>query len=304
VAFAPSGNQFEIAWEDLRATVVEVGGGLRALSAGARPLVEAYRQGALCDGAHGAILAPWPNRLEDGRYSVDGREYQLDLSEPDRHNAIHGLVRWRSWQAVRHEPHRVVVAVRLHPTPGYPFALDLSADYTLGPEGLRVSVTATNQGTQALPYALGQHPYLFPGEGGVDAARLTLRARTHLLADPERRVPVAREATRGTALDYGAGRAIGSGRLDDAFTDLERDEGGRAWVRLEGDDGRVVELWQDASFPYLQVYTGEELAPERRRRALAVEPMTAPANALRSGEGLLRLGPGERHTAAWGLRLV
>ena len=51
----------------------------------------------LCDGAHGAPLIPWPNRLADGRYSFDGADHQLALTEPERHNAIHGLMRWRPW---------------------------------------------------------------------------------------------------------------------------------------------------------------------------------------------------------------
>lgn len=299
----PSGRQFAIAWRHLAATVVEVGGGLRSLTVGGRPLIEAYAAHAICDGAHGAILAPWPNRLADGRYRVGDVEYQLDLSEPARHNAIHGLVRWRAWRLVRREAHRVVVGIRLHPTPGYPFCLDLRADYALGEGGLAVTITARNAGQAVLPYALGQHPYLFAGDGGVDAARLTFAAGTRLVADPERRVPVGREAVAGTAFDHRSGRTIGTARLDEAFTDLARDEAGRSWVRLTADDGGTAELWLDRAFAYLQVYSGDDLAPGRRRRALAVEPMTAPANALRSGEGLAWLGPGDRHTASWGLRL-
>ena len=58
----------------------------------------------MCDGAHGAPLIPWPNRLADGRYSFGGTEYQLALTEPENRNAIHGLLRWRNWRA--REPRR------------------------------------------------------------------------------------------------------------------------------------------------------------------------------------------------------
>jgi aldose 1-epimerase len=299
--FAPSGRQFGIARGGLRAVAVEVGGGLRVFEAAGRPVLEPYAPEAMCDGAHGAILAPWPNRVRDGRYRFDADEHQLDLSEPERQNAIHGLVRWRPWTPLLHEAECVVLGCRLPPSPGYPFALSLRVEYRLDADGLTTTITAENVGTSVLPYALGQHPYLAAGEGGVEGARLRLEARTRLLADAERRVPVGRAGTAGTPFDFGAGPRIGSMRVDDAFADLARDAGGRARVRLERADGGAAELWLDATFPYVQVYTGDDLAPARRRHAVAVEPMTAPANALRSGEGLVRLEPGGRHEARWGV---
>ena len=54
----------------------------------------------------------------------------------------------------------------------------------------------------------------------------------------------------------------------------------------------------------IQVYTGDTLAQPRRRLALAVEPMTCPANALQSGQGIVRLDPGQTHSGRWGVRLV
>ena len=57
----------------------------------------------MCDGAHGAVLIPWPNRLGDGSYEFDGARHQLALSEPERRNAIHGLVRWVPWRALERD---------------------------------------------------------------------------------------------------------------------------------------------------------------------------------------------------------
>ena len=78
----PSGEQFEIRFGEHRATVVEVGGGVREYLVGDRPVLDPYPRDAICDGAHGAPLIPWPNRLADGRYSFDGVEHQLALTEP------------------------------------------------------------------------------------------------------------------------------------------------------------------------------------------------------------------------------
>ena len=242
---APSGDQFEIRHGDQRATIVEVGGGVREYSVGDRAVLEPYPLDAVCDGAHGTPLIPWPNRLGDGRYRFDGVDRQVALTEPDKHNAIHGFLRWRSWQAVEHRDHRVVVHVRIHPLPGYPFTVDISVAYELGPEGLVVATTATNLGADPAPYGCGQHPYLSPGEGVIDDCILELDARTRVLTDTERQLPTGREAVDGTRFDFRQARRLGDQEIDHAYTDLGRDDDGRAWARLSGPDGRRVALWVD-----------------------------------------------------------
>src|SRR5580692_10732128 len=101
---APSGEQFEIALGDQRATIVEVGGGLREYTVAGQSVLHPYDVGEMCDGAHGAVLLPWPNRLADGRYEFEGERHQLALTEPAKRNAIHGLLRWCSWWAAEREP--------------------------------------------------------------------------------------------------------------------------------------------------------------------------------------------------------
>ena len=96
----PSGRQYEIGFAEQRAVVVEVGGGVRVYEVGGRPVLVPYPVDAMADGADGTPLVPWPNRLRDGRYRFNGTEYQLPLTEPDKHNAIHGLLRWCAWRLV------------------------------------------------------------------------------------------------------------------------------------------------------------------------------------------------------------
>ncbi|MBV9382048.1 MAG: aldose 1-epimerase family protein [Streptosporangiaceae bacterium] len=300
---APSGEQIEIAAGDQRATIVEVGGGIRRYLVGERPVLQPYDVSAMCDAAHGTPLVPWPNRLADGRYSFGGREHQLALTEPGKRNAIHGLLRWRTWQVAAREPDRVVMATRLYPMAGYPFTLDVEIDYTLNDGGLRVTTTAVNTGDSPCPYGSGQHPYLSPGTGMIDDCTLTIHAATRVVTDPERQLPMGREAVEGTPYDFRDGRKLGDAQLDDTFTDLRRDAAGLAWVWLEGADGRTAGLWADSGYPYLEIFTGDALAPGRRRRGLGVEPMTCAPNAFRSGEGLLRLDPGQRTRSSWGLVL-
>ena len=282
--------------------IVEVSGGVRSYTVDGRQLLDGYEEREMCSGGRGQLLMPWPNRLRDGRYEFDGESHQLPLSEPERMNAIHGLLRWESWRVADRSPEHVVVEHALHPRPGYPFALHVSADYRLGPSGLSCTVTATNVGDQICPYGAGAHPYLMVGGPGVNDCWLEGSAETRLLAD-ERGIPVGAAAVAGSEHDFRSPRRIGSTRLDTAFTDLGRDADGRAWVRLWRDDrSGGVSLWMDNGHPYYMLFTGDSL-PEaaRRRRSVAIEPMTCAPNAFASGDGLVTLSPGESMVTAWGI---
>ena len=300
----PSGRQVEITYNDQRASVVEVGGGIRLYEVGDRPVCDPYPVDSMCDGAHGAPLIPWPNRLADGQYDFDGVQYQVALTEPLKHNAIHGLLRWRAWEVLRTSTARVTMGVRLHPMPGYPFLLDVEVEYALAGDGLTVTTTATNAGVRPCPYGSGQHPYLSPGVGLIDQCTLQLEAGVRIVTDDKRQLPIGTEAVDRTTYDFRESRLLGATKLDFAFTDLVRDADGRAWARLGGTDGRRAELWVDESYPIIELYTGDTLAPERRRKGLGVEPMTCPPNAFASGEALIRLEPGKSVSTAWGARLT
>jgi aldose 1-epimerase len=299
---APSGEQIEIALADQRAEVVEVGGGLRAYSAGGRQLIDGYGADEMSSSGRGQVLIPWPNRLEDGCYEFDGRRHQLALNEPEHGNAIHGLVRWANWTVAERESHRAVMAHVLHPQPGYPFSLGLRVEYALTDSGLRVRTTATNLGSEACPFGNGAHPYLTLGTATIDGLMLRAPGRTVLRSDASG-LPLGTQAVEHTEYDFRTPRRIGATRLDHAFTDLERDAEGRARVELRDPDQETeVSLWVDASYPYLMLFSGDTLADvRRRRRGLAVEPMTCPPNAFRTGEALIRLAPGASFTGTWGI---
>lgn len=285
--------------------MVEVGGGLRTYTIGGRPVLDGYGDDEMCSGGRGQALMPWPNRLGDGRFEWDGDVLQTALTEPENHNAIHGLVRWGSWTVAEEAPDRVRMEYRLYPQPGWPWVLDLAVAYTLGGDGLEVRTTAVNLpgGAGACPFGAGWHPYLYAFGGLVDDAVLTFSAATAYVAD-ERGLPVGTVPVAGGDLDFSAGRPIGAARLDHGFTDLARDGLGRASVELRAGDGsgRSTRLWMDRAYTHLMVFSGDTVAEvERRRRGLAVEPMTCAPDMLRNGFGRLILGEGETFEAAWGL---
>jgi len=150
----PSGDQFELRHGAQRVVVVEVGGGIREWDG----VLDGYPVDQMCKSARGQVLAPWPNRLDGGRYEFDGETYQVPLNEPPQ--AMHGLVRWANWRPVARAEDLVEVEHVLHPQPGYPFSLRLSVEYRLGADGLTVRTSAENVGDRALPFGVGHHPYI------------------------------------------------------------------------------------------------------------------------------------------------
>jgi aldose 1-epimerase len=275
--------------------VVEVGGGLRTYTAGDRLVVDGYAEDEICSSGRGQVLVPWPNRIEDGSYEFEGVRHQLALDEPERRNAIHGLVRWSPWRIVERDSDRAAFELRLDPRPGYPFQLALRVEYALAGDGLTVQTTATNLGRGSCPYGAGAHPYLAVEADRVDAVGLRVPAQTLLDAD-ERGLPTGARPVVGTEVDFRLTRPVGSVGLDHCFTDLERDPDGRARVSV----GDRTTVWADKSYGYLMVFTGDGL-PDVERRSIAVEPMTCAPNAFRSGAGLVSLGPGETHAGTWGI---
>jgi len=299
----PSGEQFELENGPWRLTVVEVGGGLRALRHGDWHVLDGYPVDRMCTGGRGQPLLPWPNRIDGGRYTFDGRSYQLALTEPLLGNAIHGLTRWTHWQPVERSAARVVLEHRLDPQPGYPFSLTLRLHYELTREGLTVRTSMTNAGAARCPVGVGFHPYFScePGGARVDASLLKVPASEYVLSDA-RGIPTGRASVEGTPVDFRRARAIGELVLDHAFAGLARDPDGRARVELAlADQRRRITLWLDESYRYVQVFTGDTLPEAERRLGVAIEPMTCPANAFATGEALRVLEPSESWHCEWGL---
>jgi aldose 1-epimerase len=312
----PSGKQFTLEVADQQVVVTEVGAALRSYRVGGVEVLDGFAADQMCSGARGQTFIPWPNRIADGCYEFDGALHQLPLTEPGARNAIHGLTRWADWHLVHANGVSLRLGHHLAPQPGYPYGLRSEITYRLGAQGLSVETRSTNVGSTDCPYATGAHPYLSPGAavdgrspghrsagGMVDDLEIQLPADTWYPTD-DRGIPTGRAPVAGTDRDLRAGRRLGGLELDNAFTDLHRGADGCATLTARRADGWLTSLWVDGAYGYLELFTGDSLPDaDRRRRGLGAEPMTAAPNAFRTGDGLVRLGPGQTHTAVWGLRL-
>lgn len=295
-----SGRQLRIAAHGYEAVIASIGATLRTLTFEERDLVVPFDADAVRPGYRGVTLAPWPNRIVDGRYSFGGVEQQLALTEPERAHALHGLLAWVEFEDRLVLDDRVVLAAVILPQTGYPFRVEVEVEYRLDAEGLQQTVTAHNVGADAAPWGTGPHPYLVAGQGGVDDWTLLLPASEVLTVTPDRLSPVGVEpVSQHPEWDFRSARPIGDVFIDHAFTGLIRD-GGLAEVRLTAPDGHGVGMAWDERCPWVQVHTADTPAvADTHRIGLAVEPMTCPPDAFNSGVDLVTLDPGATHAASW-----
>lgn len=295
-----SGIQYTISAGPYDAIVTEQGGSLRALSHDGRPLILTHDADEQPPAGAGQLLAPWPNRIDHGRYTFDGEDHALPINERARDNAIHGLVRFAPWTAAEHEADRVRLTYRLLGGSGYPFRLDLAVEYSLDAAGgLTVRQSAHNAGTRVAPYGHGAHPYLTLGRP-VDECDLLVTAGRYLKVDE--RALVGREPldVAGTPYDFREPRRLGATAIDNPYTALARDGDGRAWARLS-DGERSVAMWAGEGHPWLQIYTRDGVTDGTQRTGVAAEPMTCPPNSFVTGIDLISLKPGEETTGLWGI---
>jgi aldose 1-epimerase len=295
VALPLTGEQFEIAADDVHATITEVGAGLRAFAVGDRPYLETFPPDRRPPLGAGTVLVPWPNRTAAGRWTWQGQAQQLTLSEPATGNAIHGLLRHTYYRVQEHSTESITLQATVAAQPGWPVPLATEVRYAVGPDGLTVTHTVRNVGAEPVPFGVGAHPYLRAGASDTDDCVLTLAAGSLL---PLRGGLPTGPPRPDAELDFRTGRPLRGLELDHAFGDCAPTDG-LVRHRLTGPDGGV-ELWADPDFGWVQVFTPGEFPG--RGRAVAVEPMTCPPDALNSGLGLLTVAPDESWSGSWGLR--
>lgn len=291
---SPTGTQVHLQRSAVSAQIAQVGASLRALAVGGVDLVSRYPENIPTPSCSGVVLVPWPNRVRDGSWDDNGAAQQLSISEPKLNNASHGLLRFTAYE-IEQTDAAATLRATVHPQTGYPYEVATSVTYTLTDAGIEVAHTLTNRSDAAAPVAVGTHPFVTIGDVDAHELVLTVPAQTQFETD-ERMLPTGTTAAP-TALREGV--RLGDITLDTGFTDLSRDPDGKVRHSLTAPDGRRVTLWQGEGFDFVQVYTstgypGHDLA-------VAIEPMTAPADAFNSGLGIRRLAPGETWTVAWGI---
>jgi aldose 1-epimerase len=297
----PTGEQFEITRGNARAVVTEIGAGLRVFEVGGVPYVEEFEADEKSPKGLGQVLLPWPNRTKGGLWEFQGEPQQLEITEEARGNAIHGLTRHLEWELMEHAESSITLAVDVEVQPGWPVPLRATITYELAPRELTITHEIRNEGEQPIGVGVGTHPYFRIGDVPTDELTLTLpasRVRPYL---GDEQMPYAEEQdVEGTEYDFRGGRVLKGVDLDTAFGGLAVAEDGTHHVELAHGDQRLL-VWTGPDFHWAQVFTPDELTG--RGRAVAIEPMTCPADALNTGTDLIELEPATSWSGSWGIRV-
>ena len=284
----------------VRATVDRVGASLNSAEVAGVAVVPAWHPDTPRPFSSGVTLAPWPNRIRDGRWSWEGKELQLEVSELDRQTALHGLVTDALWDVSHHTASSVTLSTDIQPSAGYPFALSLSVQYSLHDDGIECTLTAVNTGDHRAPCAVGFHPFLCVGDHPVRSLTLHSPVSEVVIVD-DRLLPIGLDQANHSPHNPAAGVSLARAQFDTGFMLA----GDGPWVtRLVAEDETSVELWQSENLGWIQFFLTDEFpGPHGVQSALAVEPMSAPADAFNSGSDLWVLESGQETRARWGVRL-
>lgn len=278
-----------IEYGDYQAIISGSGAAVSQFTYSGRPLLRGFAAGTHPPESCNVILAPWPNRVADGAFTFDGQHHQLEITEPERDNAIHGFTDRLVGEVTRTSPASARVTMALGPRPGWPWSLELTVDYHLDHDGLTGVARVVNTADSDCPFAFGAHTYLEAQGHNLDECVLAGPHMRNLPLDQRMRPAGDQRAWGPRMLDMGGVELDHAFVLDraagraDAADEVSGDAEGAEFT-LSGPDGQGVRLTCDDTLGWVQIYT----SPERH---IAVEPMSAPPNALASGVDLLRLKP-------------
>lgn len=284
------------------ATVSNVGAALKNLKVNETEIITPTTGHELNPYADGIVMAPWANRIDHGKWNLNGQELQLQITDTQLDNAIHGLVSQKLFEISRQSQSSVRLQAEISKTAGYPFDVSIWVEYTLTSNGIKVTQGATNQGIDPAPLVVGAHPLFQISGTPTELLEFKSAARSVDLVN-ERKIPIGKQKIANTQYDISNWRELSTCDFDHGFGDLVRDEQGLAHHYLRSPKGDLLDIWQGKEFKYAFIFTPDRFhnnADSTLRKAIAIEPQTGPANAFNSKEDLIWLEPDQVFEASWG----
>ncbi|PJM72638.1 aldose epimerase [Bifidobacterium primatium] len=295
-----TGQQYSISYGDYKAVITELGATMRKVTYKGKNVIVPLGADDPITCCHGQLLVPFPNRIEAGTYTFEGKTYVLPIDEHERNTAIHGYGYRSYWKLEELTESSVTQSWRVPNMNGYPFDVIVTAKHELAEDGLHITVSAYNNGGEDAPWALAIHPWLDNGFNGygdeIDGhnaqCHLTVPADTHVTVD-ENLIPTGTEPVDGTKYDMRDNPLLVNQPFDDAWTDLYREEDGSVHATFTRPDGLQIKVGGDETVTSFQVCTGTGFPAFQHPAGTAVEPQTAYANAFNTGDDLIVIKPGE-----------
>jgi aldose 1-epimerase len=283
-------RKLQISLNGVSALIGTEGAALIGLSVDSFNLIEPSTR----DGLYaGKILAPWPNRIRDGKYSFNKNDYQLPINEVSKNNSLHGLVANSLWESTFQNQSKVILEYLLDQPAIYPGKLQLQVTYEIIESGIEITVLSENIGDISAPYGVSIHTYLVAGESVKNNELfLQIPADQFLEVDAERLLPIKLQPVTGSNFDF-----INSKKISDLFIDhaFKYSSNYPRSISLLNAEGQGTEMIFDDQSKWIQIHTADRDLQADSRMAVAIEPMTCPPDAFNSGIDLIVLEPGKKH---------
>jgi aldose 1-epimerase len=296
------------------AKIASLGAALRTYSVDGNDVIVEFRNDGFTNAYCGMILLPFPNRLDRGTYkwpkNDDGTEFSAPINEPTKNNNLHSSSQYFYFDVLTKSDSSVTLGLRLPSTKWYPFDIYTEVTYTLNEKGVEISTESVNLGDKSAPWALGFHPW-FATRNKRSESKLLVGAKKFVDVN-ERSLPisddksVAEKSVQGTKFDLLQETQIGENSYDHAWTDVVLSNevvpefGTQASiVALTGADGHKTTILADANFTSWQICTRDDTDGVNTYETVAIEPMTAYANAFKTGDYLIELQPDQPFKSQW-----
>lgn len=263
-----------------------LGGSLQELKLGNKVLVMAEGMPYHSTFAS-SILFPFTNRIENGKYRFNNKNFQLQQNEPDKQNALHGLVFGKTFSQDNQGSSSDNAWVELsfqetQPISGFPFKYRLKLRYILSENSLELKVEVKNNDQWDFPFSLGWHPYFRTSD--LQSSHLKISSSKKLEVN-DKMIPKCE-----SKIDLNGLLKIEEQTFDDCFV-LNTNK-----VEFKTPEYHL-ELEFSPENKYLQLYTPND------RKSIAIEPQTAPANCFNTGVGIRVLKPNETYNLSWKINI-
>jgi aldose 1-epimerase len=264
-----------------------LGGSLQDLRLGNKAIISSENMPAYDTTFMSSILFPFANRIENGSYNFNDKNFKLDISKIDNHNAIHGLVHDKTFKLIGQENSVIKASATMsydenQPISGFPFKYKITLEYVLSENSLELKVGIKNKDHDAFPFSLGWHPYFKSND--LHNTLININSNKKILVN-NKMIPIGEES-----ITWNAPLKIEDKTFDDCFG-----------LHSNTVELKTPEYHLDFSFSteenYLQLYTPKD------RKSIAIEPQTAPANSFNSKVGLQILQPNEQYQLSWKINL-
>ena len=248
-----------------------------------------------------SVLAPWPNRTKDGKFTFNGKSYSLPINEIPLNNALHGFIYKKPFVVDETilEPDFAKIKLSHHyrgDDQGFPFKFKTTLIYSISDkDGFQVEVEIENMDHQQIPMGFGWHPYI---KLPVKADELSLQLPQCEQFEIDDQMIITGKTKEFNS--FSSSQKIGNAQFDSCFK-LTSNETVSTTILKDEKSGIDLHFWQErgkSGFDYLQIYIPEA------RKTIALEPMTCCVDALNNQRGLLELAPGTIFNGKFGIKAL